>query len=55
MRAIMARLAELGTAFTQNLLADEAAWHMELAEGDLEGLPDFVINAARVSAARKRG
>ena len=36
MRQIMARLAELGTAFTQNLLADEAGWHMELAEADLE-------------------
>ncbi|RKF14098.1 M3 family peptidase [Roseovarius spongiae] len=53
MRAIMARLAELGTAFTQNLLADEAAWHMELAENDLDGLPDFVIDAARAAGAEK--
>src|SRR6056297_671453 len=43
MRAIMARLAELGTAFTQNLLADEAGWRMVLGEGDLDGLPDFVV------------
>ena len=28
MRRIMARLAELGTQFTQNLLADEAEWYM---------------------------
>ncbi len=54
MRQIMARLAELGTAFTQNLLADEAGWHMELAEADLEGLPDFLVDAAR-SAGREKG
>ncbi|PVA09341.1 peptidase M3 [Pelagivirga sediminicola] len=52
--AIMARLAELGTAFTQNLLADEAGWHLELAEADLEGLPDFVIRGAR-EAGREKG
>ncbi|WP_417725933.1 M3 family metallopeptidase [Roseovarius sp.] len=54
MREIMARLAELGTAFTQNLLADEAGWHMELTEADLEGLPDFVVDAAR-AAGREKG
>jgi peptidyl-dipeptidase Dcp len=54
MRAIMARLAELGTAFTQNLLADEAGWRMELGEGDLDGLPDFVIETAR-AAGREAG
>ncbi len=53
MREIMLRLSVLGTAFTQNLLADEAAWHMELSEGDLEGLPDFVVDTAR-SAGRER-
>ncbi len=45
MKAIKSRLAELGTSFTQNLLADERDWFMELAEDDLEGLPDFVIDA----------
>ena len=54
MHAIMARLAELGTAFTQNLLADEAGWHMELAEADLAGLPDFLVDAAR-AAGREKG
>lgn len=54
MRAIMARLAELGTAFTQNLLADEASWRMELGEGDLDGLPDFVVANAR-AAGREAG
>ena len=53
MRRIMARLAELGTQFTQNLLADEADWHMELAEGDLDGLPGFVVGAARAAGAEK--
>jgi peptidyl-dipeptidase Dcp len=53
MRAIMARLAELGTGFTQNLLADEAGWHMELSEADLEGLPDFVIRSARAAGQEK--
>ncbi|MBC7180557.1 MAG: peptidase M3, partial [Roseovarius sp.] len=54
MREIMARLAQLGTAFTQNLLADEAGWHMELAEADLAGLPDFLVDAAR-AAGREKG
>ncbi|MEL7253372.1 MAG: M3 family metallopeptidase [Pseudomonadota bacterium] len=54
MREIRARLAELGTAFTQNLLADEAGWHMALSDGDLDGLPDFVINAAK-EAGREKG
>lgn len=53
MREIMARLAELGTAFTQNLLADEAAWHMELTEDALDGLPDFLVAAARAAGAEK--
>ena len=53
MKEIMARLAELGTAFTQNLLADEAGWHMELSEDDLQGLPDFVVDAARAAGAEK--
>ena len=53
MRQIMSRLAELGTAFTQNLLADEAGWHMELAESDLDGLPGFVISSARAAGAEK--
>ncbi|MEO0752109.1 MAG: M3 family metallopeptidase, partial [Pseudomonadota bacterium] len=54
MRELRARLAELGTAFTQNLLADEAGWHMALSEDDLEGLPDFVVSTAR-EAGRETG
>lgn len=54
MAEIRERLAELGTAFTQNLLADEAEWHMELFPDDLEGLPDFVVDAAQ-AAGREKG
>ena len=53
MRDIMSRLAELGTAFTQNLLADESGWHMVLAEDELEGLPGFLVNAAREAGQEK--
>jgi peptidyl-dipeptidase Dcp len=54
MREIMARLAELGTKFTQNLLADESGWYMELDEQALENLPDFVATSAR-EAGREKG
>ncbi|MGB5558590.1 MAG: M3 family metallopeptidase, partial [Paracoccaceae bacterium] len=47
------RLAVLSTQFTQNLLADEREWLMELEEADLEGLPDFLIAAARVAGTEK--
>ncbi|MDO6587076.1 M3 family metallopeptidase [Salipiger sp. 1_MG-2023] len=47
MKEVKSRLAVLGTEFTQNLLKDEAAWFMPLAEADLEGLPGFVVDAAR--------
>ena len=50
---VKARLAVLGTQFSQNLLADERAWFMPLAEADLVGLPDFVIAAARAAGAEK--
>lgn len=52
MAAVKARLASLGTAFTQNLLADERDWFMPIE--DLSGLPDFVIDTAR-AAAEERG
>jgi len=53
MKEIKSRLASLGTAFTQNLLADERDWFMELSEDDLDGLPDFVIDAARAAGSEK--
>ncbi len=52
-KEIKARLATLGTEFTQNLLADERDWHMELSEPDLEGLPQFVIDATRAAGTEK--
>ncbi|MCO8146603.1 M3 family metallopeptidase [Rhodovulum tesquicola] len=55
LRAINTRLAELGTAFAQNLLADERDWTMLLAETDLDGLPGFVIEAARAAGAERDG
>ncbi|WP_420585117.1 M3 family metallopeptidase [Ruegeria sp.] len=53
MQEIKARLASLGTSFTQNLLADERDWFMELSEDDLEGLPDFVVDTARAAGQDK--
>ncbi|MDQ2067345.1 M3 family metallopeptidase [Xinfangfangia sp. CPCC 101601] len=50
---VKARLAVLGTQFSQNLLADERSWFMELSEDDLEGLPGFVIEAARAAGAER--
>ena len=51
---VKSRLAVLGTRFTQNLLADERAWAMDLGEGDLAGLPGWLVSAAR-DAGRERG
>ncbi|QPM88880.1 M3 family metallopeptidase [Pseudooceanicola algae] len=53
MKAIMGRLAQLGTQFTQNLLADERDWFMDLGDEDLTGLPGFVVNAARAAGAER--
>ena len=53
MQALMGRLSELGTAFSQNVLADEADWSMTLGEGDLDGLPPFLIDAAKAEAGRR--
>ena len=50
---VKSRLAVLGTQFSQNLLADERAWVMPLAEGDLAGLPAFVLAAARAAGEDK--
>jgi peptidyl-dipeptidase Dcp len=53
MAAVKERLAVLSTDFTQNLLADERSWFMELSEDDLAGLPGFVITTARAAGAEK--
>ncbi len=50
--AINKRLAELTTAFNQNVLADEQAWHLQLSsENDLAGLSDGFRASARRAAA----
>lgn len=52
--AIMERLAELTTQFTQNVLADEASYQLVLrTEADLAGLPRFVRTAAREAASAR--
>ncbi len=51
---ITERLATNGTNFSQNVLADEQSWMLELSEDDLAGLPDFMRTAAR-EAAQERG
>ena len=51
--AIMQRLASLGTAFGQNLLADEKEWVLALGPGDLDGLPDWLVQAAAEAAAER--
>ncbi|HEY8948368.1 MAG TPA: M3 family metallopeptidase [Rhizomicrobium sp.] len=48
------RLAELGAAFGQNVLADEQAFVLPLEESDLDGLPDFARDAAS-GVAKERG
>ncbi|GAB1478187.1 M3 family metallopeptidase [Paracoccaceae bacterium] len=50
---VKGRLAVLGTEFSQNLLAEERGWFMELQEADLEGLPDFVVASARAAGEEK--
>jgi peptidyl-dipeptidase Dcp len=52
---IMSELASLCTQFSQNVLADEAAYTLTLnGEADLAGLPNFLREAAR-TAAQQRG
>src|SRR5207237_10457510 len=46
--------AELTTRLAQNVVADEAGFHLELARDELDGLPAFLLAAAR-QAARDRG
>ena len=53
MAAISERLAVLHTQFGQNVLHDEKAWHLPLAEADLDGLPDFVREVAQQAGAER--
>ncbi|HEV2957863.1 MAG TPA: M3 family metallopeptidase [Xanthobacteraceae bacterium] len=51
---IVRRLAALGTAFGQNVLADEQGYALPLEPEDVAGLPEFV-RAATKRAAEERG
>jgi peptidyl-dipeptidase Dcp len=51
---IIERLATLGTAFSQNVLADEQAFTLELqGEAELAGLPDFIRQSLRAEATER--
>lgn len=54
MAAIRLRLAELTTAFQQNLLADERDFVLPVADDRLQGLPGWLV-ASMQAAARERG
>ena len=51
---IIEHLASLSTAFSQNVLADEQAFTLQLEEAELTGLPDFMRDAMRAEA-KERG
>ncbi|MCP3056602.1 M3 family metallopeptidase [Aurantimonas marianensis] len=50
---IDAELSSLGTRFSQNILADERAWLLPLAERDLSGLPEFLKSTMAGIAAER--
>lgn len=51
---VLTRLADRTTQFSQNMLADESSYALELkGEGDLAGLPGSVRAAARGAAAER--
>ncbi len=52
--AIVERLAELGTAFSQNVLADEQAFALALNdESELAGIPPFMREAMKAEAEER--
>lgn len=53
-KQIVTRLAELMTQFTQNVMADESSYTLELDDDSLQGLPSFLLEAAK-QAANERG
>jgi peptidyl-dipeptidase Dcp len=53
-KQVVQELAELTTAFGQNVLHDESSWQLEMrSEEDLAGLPDFIRDAAKTAAAER--
>src|ERR1700744_173677 len=53
MAVINEHLANLGTSFSHHLLGDEQEWFLELGEGDLDGLSDSFIAAAKAAAEER--
>jgi len=53
MAEINERVAHLGTSFSHHLLVDEQEWTLELGDGDLAGLSDTFVAAARAAAAER--
>jgi peptidyl-dipeptidase Dcp len=51
---ILERLAVLGAAFSQNVLADEQSYALPLSDDELSGLPEFMREAMK-SDAQQRG
>ncbi len=51
MAEIMEELSRLSTQFSQNVLADESSWVMELDEDDLADLPEELVSSAARAAA----
>lgn len=51
--AIGERLASLGAAFGQNVLADEQDWALLLDDKDVTGLPPFLVSAMAAAAAAR--
>ncbi|PRP69999.1 peptidase M3 [Chromobacterium amazonense] len=51
---VVSKLAELTTAFGQNVLADESEYALPLTENDLAGLPPFLLDAARAAAEARQ-
>jgi peptidyl-dipeptidase Dcp len=51
---IVEELASLGTAFGQNVLADEQSFVLPLTEAELKGVPEFAKEAA-AETAKERG
>ncbi len=52
--SIRVRLAELRTAFAQNLLKSERDWTLDLSGDEVSNLPGFLVSALE-EAARERG
>jgi len=46
---VTTRLAELGTKFSQNILAEEREWTLDLSENDLDGLPYDLVSSLKQS------